>query len=158
MNQFLKTYIRARRIAEWYKPKSYELNSGLLSDDELLEIVKVDGDNIKYIDNPIEEVQLAAVEDSYYSIRFIIDKGIKPSEEVQLAAVTQYPNVIELINNPTEKVQLVAVEINPYAIEYIENPSEEVQMVAVTKRPYLYRYIKNPTDKVKMFMGYYDNN
>jgi DNA-dependent RNA polymerase auxiliary subunit epsilon len=59
------------------------------------------GELIQFIENPSEEVQLAAVKENGYSIQFI--------------------------ENPSEKVQLAAVKENPYSIHYIENPSERVQ-------------------------------
>ena len=58
------------------------------------------GDLIKFIDNPSEELQLAAVRSNSYSIQYIKN----PSEKVQLAAVEQDPRFIQYIKNPTEKV------------------------------------------------------
>jgi hypothetical protein len=58
------------------------------------------GDLIQFIDNPSEEVQLAAVKENGYSIQFIQN----PSERVQLAAVKQFVGSIQYIQNPTEKV------------------------------------------------------
>ena len=78
-------------------------------------------------------------------IRFIDN----PSEEVQLAAVKENPHSIKYIKNPSQEVQLAAVEKNPYSIRYIKNPTQKVQLAAVEKNPHSIRYIKNPTQKVK---------
>jgi len=69
-----------------------------------------------------------------------------PSEEVQLAAISQDGNMIRYIidsigGNPSEKVQLVAVEENGSAIRYIKNPSERVQLAAVKNDGHALRYI-----------------
>ena len=81
------------------------------------------GDLIQFIDNPSEEVQLAAVKENGLSIKYIQN----PSERVQLAAVKEIPYSIQHIKNPSERVQLAAVEENPYSIHYIKNPSERVK-------------------------------
>ena len=53
-----------------------------------------------------------------------------PSEEVQLAAVKKFGSSIKHIQNPSEKVQLAAVKQNPYSIEFIQNPTEKVKQLA----------------------------
>jgi hypothetical protein len=75
-----------------------------------------------------------------------------PSEEVQLAAVKDDPWAIKHIQNPSERVGLVAVEKIPYSIKYIQNPSQEVQLAAVKKNPYTFYHIKHPTEAVKQFL------
>ena len=50
--------------------------------------------------NPSEAVQFAAVKEDGEAIKYIIDKGIVPSEKVQIAAVEQ------------SEVQLAAVKQN----------------------------------------------
>ena len=56
-----------------------------------------------------------------------------PSEEVQLAAVKKNPYSIQFIKNPSERLQLAAVEQDPYSILYIENPTEKVKQLAKSK-------------------------
>ena len=88
-----------------------------------MEAVREDGCAVQFIDNPTEEVQLAAVRENEYALRYI--------------------------NNPTEEVQLEAVKQNGYIIEYIDNPSGEVQLAAVRENGCALRYINNPTDYIK---------
>ena len=61
------------------------------------------------------------------AIKNIIDKGIAPSEEVQIAAVKETGLAIEYIANPSEQVQLAAVTTDSDVIEYIANPTEKVK-------------------------------
>jgi hypothetical protein len=81
---------------------------------------------IRFIQNPSEKVQLAAVKKYGFVIRFIQN----PPEKVQLAAVQQdghsISDIIDKGINPSEKVQLAAVKNNVMAIKYIQNPSERV--------------------------------
>ena len=56
-----------------------------------LAAVRLDGWRIEYINNPSEEVQLAAVRQSGSVIHLILAKGIVPSIAVQQAAVLQNP-------------------------------------------------------------------
>ena len=65
------------------------------------------GELIKFIDNPSEELQLEVVKKNGYSIKFI--------------------------ENPSERVQLAAVEKDPYSIQYIQNPTEKVKQLAKSK-------------------------
>ena len=58
------------------------------------------GELIQFIDNPSEEVQLAAVKENSYSILYIQN----PSERVQLIVVKEIPYLIRYMKNPTDKV------------------------------------------------------
>lgn len=53
-----------------------------------------------------------------------------PSEELQLAAVTEQPDTIADIKNPTVSVQIAAVTAFPSGLHYIVNPCEEVKIAA----------------------------
>lgn len=52
------------------------------------------------------------------NIRFIDN----PTEDVQLLAVLEEPRTIRWIKSPTPLVQMAAVKLNPFAIEYIKYP------------------------------------
>src|SRR5690554_356835 len=69
---------------------------------QLLELVKQDCTIIKFIKEPSEEIQLAAVNQNGFAIQYITD----PSEEVQLEAVTNVGMSIQCIKNPTIKAKL----------------------------------------------------
>ena len=105
-----------------------------------------------------ETDQLAAVNKNPYTIYFIIDKGIIPSEDVQLAAVNKYGEVIQYIENPSEDVQLAAVNEKGNAIKHIIRkgiiPSEDVQLAAVNKTGYaIYHIIQKgitPSEDVQL--------
>ena len=96
---------------------------------------------------PSEEVQLAAVNQDYDTIKSIIEAGITPREPVQLAAVKKYGGAIKSIIRagikPSKDVQLAAVKQSGFAIESIIRalydikagiePSEEMQIAAVAE-------------------------
>jgi hypothetical protein len=67
-------------------------------------MVRRNGWDIERIINPSEAVQLAAVNQSGHSIRFIIKGGIIPSEAVQLASVNQNVWAFLNINRPSPQV------------------------------------------------------
>ncbi len=108
--------------------------------------VILEPDNIEFIKNPSEDVQLVAVSKDGYSIGYINN----PTEKVQLVAVSKSGWIIDNIKNPSEDVQLAAVRRNDSSIEYIKNPTEKVQLAAVRKDKSLIKYIKNPTEKVQL--------
>jgi hypothetical protein len=92
-----------------------------------IEFVSRDGNNIRFIDNPIEAVQLAAVTQYYGAIRHIKN----PSEAVQLAAIDQYYWAITHIKNPSEAAQIAVINANVWAIRYIDNPTTKVLLIAL---------------------------
>jgi len=96
--------------------------------------------------NPSEAVQMAAVQQTAYAIKYIKN----PSEAMQLAAVKEYSVAIKFIKNPSEAVQMATVQLDGCAIYYIKNPSEAVQLAAVKKYGFAIKFIKNPSEAVQM--------
>jgi hypothetical protein len=147
------------RVLELYKSKTYE--------DYTFPI------DIKSIGNPTEEQQLEALIMNPWTIKDIINKGIKPSEAVQIRALEGDPSLIRFIKNPSENVQLTAVTLDGMVIEHILdkniNPSknvqlaavdrnvravafvsEEVQISTVKKNPKAIKFIKSPSEAVQI--------
>jgi hypothetical protein len=104
------------------------------------------GNSIKYIENPSEEFQLEAVNQSVWAIQYIKN----PSEQVQLEAVKQNSYTVQYIKNPSEQVQLEAVKQNSDLILHIENPTEKVQLEAIKQSGWAIRHIKNPSEQVQL--------
>ena len=116
-----------------------------------LAAVKQDGMAIEYIASPSEAVKIAAVSSNCHALELIEN----PSEEVQLAAVKSLgygPVALQYIKNPSKNVIIQAVETDSNAIEYIKNPSEALQLLAVSKGSYntSIQYIKDPSEKVQL--------
>ena len=118
-----------------------------LSEKDQISMVQHKPSNIKYIKDPSEAVQLAAIECSWGDvIRYIKN----PSEKAQLAAVEKNDWFIKYPKNPSEAVKLAAVKTTGDAIEYIENPSEAVKLAAVKRDHHAIRYIENPTEEMQL--------
>lgn len=113
----------------------------LLSENSQIRLVRADGKNIRFIENPSIKVQIAGVRQRGGSITFIEN----PSFEVQLAAVQENYNAIQYIKNPHPEVQIAAVQASSFAIAHIENPTIEAQLEAVRQYPGIIVYIKNPS-------------
>jgi hypothetical protein len=103
-----------------------------------------------YFKSSNEFIQINLVQTYGLTIQYIINKGIIPSEKVQLEAVKQNGSAIHYIENPSEKLQLAAVKRDGSAIYYIENPSEKVQIAAVNQNGWAIYHIKNPSEKVQL--------
>jgi hypothetical protein len=97
------------------------------SEKQQLSTVKKDWRKIKYITNPSEAVQLAAVQHNGNAIFHILHHKIVPSEAVQLAAVQQDGYVINyLISNsivPSKAVQIAAIQQDGTMITKINRPT-----------------------------------
>ena len=152
------------------------------SEQEALKLVKEDGRNIQYIENPSVAVQLAALKQDHFAFRYIKNPSeavqlfavkmdvpyyndnlqfIKnPSEEVQLAAVKNKKGGgnLEYIKNPSEEMQWAAIKNGGCYIEYIKNPSEEIQLAAVKNSYSAIKYIKNPSEEVQLAAVKHDKN
>ncbi len=99
------------------------------------------GSLIRFVNNPSEEIKMAAVHQNGYAIKYITN----PSEEVQVVSVNTNKFAISYIKNPSEEVQLTAVKKSGCSIQYIKNPSEEVQLAAIEQEAYAITHIKNPS-------------
>lgn len=93
-----------------------------------------------------EEI-LTVLTDNPSTIRWLNE----PCEEFQIAAVKMNGMVLNYIPNATEYTKRIAIEDSPMAIHWIDNPSEELQMLAVTANPETIMLINNPTENVKLF-------
>lgn len=130
-------------VTENNKQQSEEDEFKSLSHDEQIKKIKDNGYFIRYIKNPSEELQLAAVKsDGDWGIYGIMEKGIKPSEAVQLAAVQQNGAAIHRILEkgyiPSEEIQLASIKQFNRAIKYILEhiePSFEVKLFAIQRDP-----------------------
>ena len=100
-----------------------------LTEEEQKRKLQNDGNNIQYINNPSEELQLIAVKENGCAIKYIDN----PSEKVQLEAISSHPSSIYYINNPCEDAQILAVGQDPNVIIDIKNPTEIVLQEAIKK-------------------------
>ena len=124
------------KLTAFFKQMDYPEEEKILYLYQQLKITPKYDQNHKIL--PVSETdQLAAVNKDGYAIGYIIEQGIIPSEDVQLAAVNQYGSIISYIENPSEDVQLAAVNGNGSgngnAIQYIKYPSERVKQLARDK-------------------------
>ena len=79
--------------------------------------VRTKGWAIQFIEKPSEELQIIAVSRDYDAIKYIKD----PSEKVQLKAIQTYYAAIKFINKPTLKAKIEAIKSNGEAINYMNN-------------------------------------
>jgi len=92
-----------------------------------LAAINKDKDIVWLIKNPTEKVQLVAVMLDAHFLDSFVRNGINPSHEVQLAAVKNNGYTIRYIEHPSEEVQLAAVKANYRAIGSIKNPTQKVK-------------------------------
>ena len=92
---------------------------------------------------PSQDIQLAAVTQNGNAVGYIET----PSPDVQLAAVTQNGNAVQYIKSPTEEAQMAAVKQDGFEVQNLKwlTLSPEVQLAAVTKNAYALEHIRKPT-------------
>ena len=132
-------------------------NTPLNNDDDFYDPIMMTP--LRYIKNPVDDVLLVAIKHDRNGINDIIDLGIKPSERIQIAAVSQYgtaTSILPIIRSgiiPSEAVQLAAINNNVEAFKHIMlnniPTTETVQLTAIEKWPAALTYIKNPSMKVQ---------
>ncbi len=94
-----------------------------------------------------EEEQLQVVKEDGYDIEYINN----PSEKIKLEAVKENGLAIQCINNPSEEVQLEAIKKDGLAIRYVKNPSEKVIQESIKgfgmnntyKLKYMLKFLEN---------------
>jgi hypothetical protein len=99
--------------------------------------------------NPSDEVVLESLKHYGLGLKFIIEQGYKPTEEMKIEAVKNSPYVISDIKNPSEAIQIEAVKKNWRLLKSLKNPSEAVQLAAVKSDRRAIEYIDNPSEAVK---------
>lgn len=93
-----------------------------------LRSVENDSNNIRYIANQTEDLQLMAVNNFPPSIEFIKE----PCELAQLLAIDYDPHLLKhFATKATPKVRMEAIEKDYKVIQYLEDSTLEEQMKAV---------------------------
>jgi hypothetical protein len=105
---------------------------------------------------PSELVQQAAIDVNYTILKYMLNAGFKPSDDIIIDAIDKQPKVLErgMLNTfeyiltffkPSNEVQMAAVHKDPYQLQNIIaagiEPSEDVQKVAVRRLPSLLKDI-----------------
>ena len=100
------------------------------------------------------------IDENYENIKYIEN----PSEELQMAAVRTDGSNIRFIQNPTEKVKLYILSISCVDIKWIRDQSEKIQLAALenaAKTPSYIKYLiwdmKKPTIAVQKRAIYLSN-
>jgi hypothetical protein len=79
-----------------------------------------------YFKSSNEFIQIRTVLQESWLIEYFENKGLVPSENVKLAAVSNNSYVISLFENPSEQLQFAAINRQFDSIKYIENPYPSV--------------------------------
>ncbi len=109
----------------------------------LVETVKQTPEFIDTIDEPIELLQLTAIQ--YCRRGPTILTLIKDlSKNAQMVAVTRWNGALAFIKNPSYTVLFQAVSSHADAIGHIKNPSRRLQLMAITQNPRTIMVINNP--------------
>lgn len=101
-----------------------------------------------------EDEQIEAVKENPYLIKswYSWFGSQRPSETLELVAVSEEPMVIKYIKNPSEEVQLAAVERDAYAIRHIKNPTEKTQIAAIRKNLNSFQFLADrASDRVQIY-------
>ncbi len=130
----------------------------------LITLIKLNSDNIRYVSNPPEELQLLALN----SIEFIenptdkvLELGILKNPE-QLLCLENVPlhllrlvvekdgNNIGYIPSPSLELQLLAADSEYFSLDNIKNPYYEVIVKAITTRTSNIMYVENSTEELQL--------
>lgn len=116
-------------------------------DDELkLYIIRNNGTNIKYINNPNKNMQEEAIKKTPLAIKYI--KNL--DEEVAIMCVKSSWNTLEYIDNPSDRVISEAIKAKGWAIQFVKNPSDNLKLLAVSKDYDAIKYINDPCEEVQI--------
>jgi hypothetical protein len=122
-----------------------------ITEKEQIAYVRREWENIKNINNPSLKVQLAAVNEYPFLLKYI-----NLHKQIELEAVKNNPSAIQWIKNPSEEMKLIAIQDNPNNIFHIENPSKEIQLIAIKKNPRAITH--NPCKEAQLIAVRNDND
>lgn len=97
--------------------KGMTYKGNIISEEEVLELLKKNIWNIQDIKNPSYELKLFCVKCNAYTLEYFSS----PNEELCLEAVKQNANVITIINNPTQTMIDEAIAQKPFLKTTLEN-------------------------------------
>ena len=120
----------------------------IIKQTELAPVVQENPYIIETIENPIEMLQLIAIESSRGPD--ILTKISIISKTSQIAAVTKWSQALRHIKSPSPFIEHHAVRCHADAIRYVTAPSKKLQMIAVSKSPGTIQYIESPCEEVEM--------
>ena len=122
-------------------------NNGKEPSDYLIkEMIELKKENIIFVKNPPEKLQLSLIDDNPQIIRHIRN----PSEKAKRFAIKLYPKNIRFIQDQSEELQLWALECDPKSFMHVSKPTEKVQMAAIHYNPDFINFIYNPSEKIKL--------
>ncbi|TXG81882.1 MAG: hypothetical protein E6R13_05675 [Spirochaetes bacterium] len=109
--------------------------------DEAVKMLNIDGCMIRYIKNPTPEMCMLAVQNNGDSIRYI--ESTLRTEELCIAAVSEFGLAIQHIDNPSYNVCRAAIKNDPLSLRFIDNQFEELCVTALNTDIYALTTIKN---------------
>lgn len=130
---------KKRKSADQYQAIT-SVRRSILSDEELIKLLKRHPDQIHDFPEVSEAVQLAFAHKHPMHAVFLK----KPSEAVRIAALKREPYLLADFKNPTEAEQVAAVTKNGQVLYKIDNPCRKAALVALKTygRNYLYLHLQ----------------
>lgn len=136
-----KTYKKHKPLLTWQE-KYKQINS--LSDEEKLDILKIDAYAFSLIRNPSEELKLNFIKLDPLNIMFIDD----PSIEVQKIAIEKSGGYLGSFRDVDDSLQLWLASLNPHIIFYLKHPIDDALKIAIDANPKGIKNVENPSDDV----------
>jgi len=96
----------------------------------------------------IEEKIIEDVKTNPTNIRYIEQQ----TEAICWAALNKQPSTIEYIKSPTYDMKKFSVNTNPSNIKFIKDQPEDLCWIAIKKEMWNLQYIKNPTKEMCIFV------
>jgi hypothetical protein len=146
------------------------------SEQECLKAIYENPNYIEFIEDPNEEIQLAAIMQPNVNIASIFNKIADPFPSIWIVAIKNDPDRILSMDRPHEMFQIAALEVKPGLISkmltngtwskkasrvafeldpnmfpYLENPSEEECWKALQTNPAFITRIKNPSEEMQSY-------
>ena len=117
-----------------------------MTDDKYIQALRNNPYGICNIPNPIEAMQLVAVEQNGMLLGHIKN----PTEAVVKAALNSAPRSIQFVENPSKELLEELVRNDWAILEYIQNPSEELATIGLAQSGWALKYINNPSEELQL--------
>lgn len=117
---------------------------------QLLELVNMDGNNIRFIEKLTNLIIQKALFNTPWSLKYLLEKDIEIPREFILEAINSDGSVLQIIENPDREIIETALKNVGYAIQFVPEPDIELRKIAIETHPKSIFLIENPSYEEKI--------
>ena len=157
MASICQVYFKPSSVIEMKNPTRYPCELALemkiklslinyQGDDINMLAVKIDYQNLKYVQHQTPEICLEAVKQNVCALQFVQHQ----TPEICLEAVKQNGHALQFVQHQTPEICMEAVKRNGYALKYVNHQTPEICLEAVKQDGFALQFVQHQTPEMCM--------